>query len=137
MAAQVWQGVIDWDTPVSAVMPEFELAAPWVTEHVTIGDFFAHRTGLPFAAGDSLEDIGYDRDYILDHLKYQPLAPLRTSYAYVNFGITTGAEAVARAAATDWETLADEQLFTPLGMESASYRHDDFLTRDNRAPPRR
>ncbi|KAB1642712.1 serine hydrolase [Gulosibacter chungangensis] len=132
-ATQVTQKVIKWDTPVSEVLPEFELADPWVTEHVTVGDFFAHRTGLPFAAGDSLEDIGYDREYVLDHLRHQPLAPLGTSYAYVNFGITVGAEAVASAAGTEWETLADEQLFTPLGMSSTSFRYDDFLSRDNRA----
>ena len=32
-------------------LPGFKLSDPYVTEHATIGDFVAHRTGLPFAAG--------------------------------------------------------------------------------------
>lgn len=133
VATQVSQGVVDWTSPVVESLPGFALADPWITEHVTIGDFYSHRTGLPFAAGDSLEDIGYDRAYVMDHLALQPLAPFRASYAYANFGITVGAEAVAAASGTDWETLSDEQLYRPLGMGSTSSRHEDFLTRDNRA----
>ncbi|WP_022885644.1 serine hydrolase [Glaciibacter superstes] len=133
VATQVTQGVVDWTTPITDSLPEFELADPWISEHVTIGDFYSHRTGLPFAAGDSLEDIGYDRDYVIDHLKYQTLAPFRASYAYANFGITVGAEAVAKAAGTDWETLSDEQLYQPLGMDSTSSRHSDFVERENKA----
>lgn len=133
VATQVSQGVVDWTSPVVDSLPGFALADPWITEHATIGDFYSHRTGLPFAAGDSLEDIGYDRAYVMDHLALQPLAPFRASYAYANFGITVGAEAVAAAVGTDWETLSDEQLYRPLGMDSTSSRHDDFLEQENRA----
>lgn len=132
-ATQVSQGVVDWTSPVIDTLPDFALADPWVTQHATIGDFFSHRTGLPFAAGDSLEDIGYDRAYVMDHLTLQPLAPFRASYAYANFGITVGAEAVAAAAGTEWETLSEEQLYEPLGMDSTSSRYEDFLARENRA----
>ncbi|WP_219721964.1 serine hydrolase [Microbacterium aurantiacum] len=133
VATQVSQGVVDWATPVIDHLPDFTLADPWVTQHATIGDFYSHRTGLPFAAGDLLEDIGYDRAYVLDRLALQPLAPFRASYAYANFGITVGAEAVAAAAGTDWATLSDEQLYGPLGMGSTSSRHEDFLQQENRA----
>lgn len=81
VATQVSQSVLSWDTPVVQELPELTLADPWVTAHATVGDFYAHRTGLPRAAGDLLEDIGYDRDYVLSHLKYEPLSPFRTSYA--------------------------------------------------------
>ncbi|WP_448811873.1 serine hydrolase [Agromyces bauzanensis] len=133
VATQVTKGVVEWTTPVAPLLDGFALADPWVTEHVTVGDLYAHRSGLPHAAGDDLEDIGYDRDYIIDHLRYEPLQPFRTSYNYANFGMTTGAEAVARAAGTDWATLSDEALYEPLGMDSTSSRYADFLERDNRA----
>jgi CubicO group peptidase (beta-lactamase class C family) len=68
VATQVTQSVLSWDTPVVQELPDFTLADPWVTAHATVGDFYAHRTGLPRAAGDSLEDIGYDRDYVMSHL---------------------------------------------------------------------
>ncbi|MFF2370470.1 serine hydrolase [Agromyces sp. NPDC058110] len=124
---------LTWSTPAAPLLPGFALADPWVTEHVTVGDLFAHRSGLPPAAGDDLEDIGYDRDYILDHLDLQPLNPFRTAYGYANFGLTAGAEAVANAVGTDWETLSDEALYEPLGMDSTSSRYDDFLEEDDRA----
>lgn len=133
VASQVSQGLVAWDTPVTKHLDGFELADPWVTSHVTIGDFYSHRSGLPATAGDKLEDVGYDRDYILNHLKYQQLNDFRSSYGYANFGTTTGAETVARAAGTEWETLAAQQLFEPLDMSSTSFRYDDFLEEQNRA----
>jgi CubicO group peptidase (beta-lactamase class C family) len=133
VATQVSQGVVDWSTPVAPLLPDFALADPWVTEHLTIADLYSHRSGLPMAAGDELEDLGYDRDYIIDHLRYQPLDPFRISYNYANFGMTTAAQAVANAAGVDWETLSEQQLYEPLHMDSTSSRYADFLERDNRA----
>ncbi|MRG59740.1 serine hydrolase [Agromyces sp. CFH 90414] len=126
-------GDLDWDTPAAPLLPGFSLADPWVSDEVTIGDLFAHRSGLPMAAGDDLEDIGYDREYVLDHLDLQPLSPFRTTYAYANFGLTAGAEAVANAAGVDWATLSEQELYEPLGMDSTSSRHEDFVERENRA----
>ncbi|WP_395244687.1 serine hydrolase [Agromyces sp. MMS24-K17] len=133
VATQVTDGVVGWDTPVAPLLPGFALADPWVTEHLTVGDLYSHRSGLPMAAGDDLEDIGYDREYVIDHLRYEPLKPFRTSYGYANFGMTTGAQAVANAAGVDWETLSEQELYEPLGMTSTSSRYDDFVARDDRA----
>ena len=114
VATQVTDGVVGWDTPVAPLLPGFALADPWVTEHLTVGDLYSHRSGLPMAAGDDLEDLGYDREYVIDHLRYQPLNPFRVSYGYANFGMTTGAEAVANAAGVDWETLSEREIYEPL-----------------------
>ncbi|MFD2122487.1 serine hydrolase [Streptomyces cirratus] len=89
------QGPAQWDDHVP--LPGFALKDPWVTDHVTTADLFSHRSGLPDHAGDLLEDLGYDRTYILDHLRLEPLTPFRASYAYTNFGLTAAAEAIARA----------------------------------------
>lgn len=133
VASQVAAGVIAWDTPVAPLLPGFALADPWVSEHVSVGDLYAHRSGLPKAAGDDLEDLGYDRAYVLSHLTYLPLDPFRSSYNYANFGMTAGAEAVAVAAGTDWADLSERALYEPLGMSSTSSRHEDFLAAQNRA----
>lgn len=133
VATQVTQDVVEWNTPIAELLDGFELADPWVTDHVTVGDMYAHRSGLPHAAGDDLEDIGYDRDYILEHLRLEPLEAFRSTYGYANFGTTTGAEAVAAAAGFDWATLSERELYEPLGMTSTSSRYADFLDRDNRA----
>lgn len=126
-------GAFGWDTPIRSLLPDFALADPIATEHATIGDAFSHRLGLATGAGDDLEDLGYDRAAILQRLRQQPLSPFRTEYHYSNFGLTTGAEAVAASRGEPWEQLMDELVFAPLGMTSTSARHDDFIAHDDRA----
>ncbi|MEU9393684.1 serine hydrolase [Streptomyces sp. NPDC048324] len=126
VAAAVGEKTVGWDDPVVKHDPGFALKDPWVTRHVTLADLFSHRSGLPDHAGDLLEDLGYDRSYILNHLRYQPLAPFRAHYAYTNFGLTEAAVAVARAAGTSWEKLSAEKLYRPLGMNSTSSSYADY-----------
>jgi CubicO group peptidase (beta-lactamase class C family) len=133
VAHQIGRGGIAWNTPIIKHLPWFALSDEWVTQHVTIGDMFAHRSGLRDHAGDDLEDLGYDRREALERLKWLPLASFRDHYAYTNFGLTAAAEAVAVAAGTDWATLSDAALYQPLGMSSTSSRFADFQSRPNRA----
>ncbi|GAY14461.1 serine hydrolase [Mycobacterium sp. shizuoka-1] len=133
VAHQVGRNVIGWDTPVIDKLPWFALADPAVTTMVTVADLYSHRSGLPDHAGDQLEDLGYDRRYILDRLRQLPLAPFRASYAYTNFGLTAAAEAVAVAAGTSWEDLSDQVLYRPLGMTSTSSRFADYESRIDKA----
>ncbi|MDM4143061.1 MULTISPECIES: serine hydrolase [Mycobacterium] len=133
IAHEVSDNVVAWDTPVASKLPWFTLSDPYVTGHVTVGDLYSHRSGLPDHAGDKLEDLGYDRRQTLERLKYLPLDPFRISYAYTNYGITAGAEAVAAAAGRPWEDLCDDVLYRPLGMTSTSSRFADFLARPNHA----
>lgn len=72
---------IGWDTPVTGKLPWFALSDPAVTRMLTVGDLFAHRSGLPDHAGDLLEDLGYDRRTVLERMRLLPLAPFRDSYA--------------------------------------------------------
>ena len=133
VAHQVGVNAIGWDTPIVSKLPWFALSDPAVTNMVSVGDMFAHRSGLPDHAGDTLEDLGYDRRYVLEHLRQLPLDPFRISYAYTNFGLTAGAEAVAVSAGKTWEDLADDVVFRPLGMASTSYRFADYEARKDRA----
>lgn len=133
VAAQSADGEVDWSTRVAEHLPWFELADPRISPLVTVGDLFAHRSGLPAHAGDDLEDLGYDRPAILHGLRHLPLTQFRASYADAPFGLTAGAAAVAAAAGTPWDQLGSESLFEPLGMSDTSFSHDDLLDRGNRA----
>ncbi|MFB7449748.1 serine hydrolase [Streptomyces sp. NPDC056194] len=126
-------GADGWTRPVAPHVPGFALKDPWVTSHVTVADLFSHRSGLPDHAGDLLEDLGYDRPYILSHLRYEPLAPFRASYAYTNFGLTAAAQAVADEKGVPWEKLAADTLYKPAGMNSTSSRFEDFANASDRA----
>ncbi|MEV6429623.1 serine hydrolase [Nocardia sp. NPDC051463] len=133
VAHQVGVGSVGWDTPVVSKLPWFALREPYVSANVTIGDLFAHRSGLPDHTGDRLEDLGYDRRQVLDKLRMDPLDPFRITYHYTNFGLTAAAEAVAEAAGAEWAQLSADVLYTPLGMSSTSSRFDDYKARSNRA----
>ncbi|MEP3332224.1 serine hydrolase domain-containing protein, partial [Sedimentitalea sp.] len=133
VATQVDAGQVSWDSPVREFLPSFDLGDLWISDHVTIGDLYAHRSGLPDHAGDDLEDIGFDRSTVLERLALLPKGTFRVDYAYTNFGITAAAEAVATAAGKDWANLSETALYAPLGMTSTSSKHADYMARDNRA----
>ncbi|MFJ3792291.1 serine hydrolase [Kitasatospora sp. NPDC090091] len=135
VAGVVGQKAVTWDDPVSTHDPGFALSDPWVSSHVTIADLFSHRSGLPDHAGDLLEDLGHPRDYILQHLRDQPLAPFRASYAYTNYGLTEAAVAVAKAKGVAWEDLAADVLYKPLGMSSTSSLRSAYDGAANKAVP--
>jgi CubicO group peptidase (beta-lactamase class C family) len=133
VAGAVGRGTVGWDDPVVEHDPGFALKDPWVTGHVSLADLFSHRSGLPDHAGDLLEDLGYDRGYILRHLRDEPLAAFRASYAYTNFGFTEAALSVAKASGTSWEDLSAKTLYEPLGMRSTSSRFADYAKAPDRA----
>ena len=125
---------ITWDSKLSALDPTFAMFDPWVTREITIRDMYAHRSGLPEHAGDLLEDLGFSRAEILYRLRYQhPGSSFRSHYAYTNFGLTEAAVAAAKAYGLEWERAAEQKLYKPLGMTSASSRYTDFVERANKA----
>ena len=133
VAKEIGNGTVSWATPVAAHLPGFTLADPYVTQNVTIGDMYSHRSGLPDHAGDLLEDLGYDRAQSIARLQYLPLEPFRAVYNYTNWGLTAAAESVADAAGTDWATLSEKDLYGPLGMTHTSSRFADFQAAPNHA----
>ncbi|MEV4417167.1 serine hydrolase [Catellatospora sp. NPDC049609] len=133
VAGVVGGGRVGWDDPVVEHDPAFALKDPWTSAHTTVADLFAHRSGLPDHAGDLLEDLGFDRAYILSHLRQEPLAPFRASYFYTNFGLTAAALAVAKAAGTSWEQLSRRTLYQPLGMADTSSDFADYERDPDRA----
>ncbi|HVH04026.1 MAG TPA: serine hydrolase [Amaricoccus sp.] len=135
VATEVAAGRVAWDTPMATLLPWFALSDPRASALLTVGDLFAHRSGLPDHAGDRLEDLGFDRHAVLERLRLLPLDGFRDSYAYTNFGLTAAAEGVATAAGKDWATLSDEAIYQPLGMTHTSSRFADYMAEADRAIP--
>ncbi|MGH8547039.1 MAG: serine hydrolase [Methylococcales bacterium] len=134
IARAVTEKVVNWDDRIQRYLPGFALANKAAGGEVTLRDMLSHRSGLPDHAGDLLEDLGFDRTYILSRLKAFPLENrFRARYQYTNYGITSAGEAVAAAYGISWEQLAEEKLFLPLGMRSTSSRYNDYLNASNRA----
>ena len=133
VAQQVGQRRVSWDTRVQQGLPWWTLEDADAAQRITVGDMYAHRSGLPGQAGDALEELGYSQRQILERLRYLPLRPVGTQYAYSNFGLTTGAEAVAAIAGQSWAALSQQAVYGPLGMTQTSSLFADFEARANRA----
>lgn len=134
VAALVGDKLVTWDDQIILHDPGFALHDPWVTSQVTLRDMFCHRSGLPDHAGDTLEDIGFDRAAVLHRLRYQkPASSFRSHYDYTNFGFTAAAISAAMASGMDWEALSAKRLYGRLGMANTSSRFVDFAGSANHA----
>ena len=117
MTGSALNGPNDWNTPIQRLMPGFALGYtdPALNVRLTLGQLFAHRSGLHDHAGDRLEDLGYNRPEILQRLRGALLEDFG-GYLCTHFGLAAAAEAMARAQDTDWATLSERSVFQPLGM---------------------
>src|SRR5262245_22330667 len=127
------EGKFAWEDPIIKYAPNVVLSDPWITEHVTFKDLFAHRSGLPGgSAGNDLESIEYDRDTILQRLRYVPIVGFRDNHSYSNFGMTLAGDVAAKAAGPNWEDVSERVFFDSAGMASTSMRHQELLNQADR-----
>jgi CubicO group peptidase (beta-lactamase class C family) len=133
VAAAISTGALSWDTPVAPLVAGFSLSDPTVLPKVTIGDLYAHRSGLPGDYGNDLFLLGFDRDEILARGHLVPLSPFREAFSYSNFGLTVAGVAAAAAAGRNWEKFSEDFIFSPLGMVSSTYSYAAFRKMTNTA----
>jgi CubicO group peptidase (beta-lactamase class C family) len=134
VAAAVGRGEVGWDSRIEELDPYFKLSSAEITEKVTVRDLFSHRSTLPDGVGDSLEALGYTRPEILHRLRLVALSgEFRKTYHYNNFGFTEGALAATSYLGKTWEDVAQELLYSRLGMTQTSSRFSDYENRPNRA----
>src|SRR5215469_10790196 len=134
VASLVGTGELSWDDKIAKLDPEFALSDKNATAEVTVRDLFSHRSGLPTGGGDVLEDLGFSRPEILHQLRYVPLVgAMGKTYHYSNFGLTEGALAAVRKTGKTWEEIANERLYSRIGMTSTSSRFSDYENRPDKA----
>ena len=134
VASLVGTGDVSWDDRIAKLDPGFALMDKEATAEVTVRDLFSHRSGLPTGGGDVLEDLGYSRPEILSRLRYVPLAgPMGKTYHYSNFGLTEAAIAAVRKTGKLWEEIANERLYSRIGMTSTSSRYSDYENNPDKA----
>jgi len=133
VARQVSLGRVDWDSRMHDLLPWFALSDAQATQRLTVGDLYAHRSGLPDHAGDKLQELGYSAFEVMRRLHLLRTAPLGSTYAYTNMGLTAAAQGVAQAAGQDWASLSRTSLYAPLGMARTTSVYEEFTAQHNRA----
>lgn len=108
------RGKMRWDDPVVHWLPWFKVADPWVTEHMTVRDALAFRTGI---STEIRRDVFADR---LSYLKSLSTSvgsiPFRAAWDYTNATVTLTGEVVHVVANESWGDFARDAIWAPLGM---------------------
>lgn len=131
VARLVERGLLRWDTPLVEMLPE--LAADMHPDYrdVTLLDLMSHRAGLP----ENLSDMDYFQTFFTDarplpeqRLAYLrravaevPVGPARGEASYSNTGLILAGAIAEHATGKTYATLMEEEVFTPLGMTSATF----------------
>lgn len=126
------EGKININTPVVEILPDFKLASDDATKGFTIAKLFQHRSGLPSFAYDTLVETGWSESEIYNVLdQVTPVTPFDEKFDYQNvfpglFGWI--AEKVTNKTLNE---LFSQEIFTPLGMASASIGEDGTTSSDS------
>jgi CubicO group peptidase (beta-lactamase class C family) len=126
MATLVDEGVIDWDTPVVDVLPNFQFANPELTQEITLEHLVCACTGVPrrdielmFNANDLTAE-----EVIATLATFEVFTDFGETFQYSNQMVATGGYAAASAAGGIYGDLDDaytvalqERVLGPLGME--------------------
>ncbi len=120
LAILVDQKRIDWDDPVTRILPAFQMFDPYVTREMTVRDLLTHRSGLGLGAGDLMFFPPSDLPSaeIVRRLRFiKPATSFRSTYAYDNLlYLVAGSIIPAVADGQSWGEFLKARIFAPLGM---------------------
>jgi CubicO group peptidase (beta-lactamase class C family) len=125
VASLIEQGRLKWETPLAEVFPELAAKMHPDFRKVTLLHLLSHRAGLPanlslrVFRGDDVRALRTRA--VQEHLAKPPLHPPGTKYLYSNLGYIIAGAAVEKITGKTWERAITDELFTPLGMESAGF----------------
>lgn len=129
------EGLLDWDTPIKAYVPEISFYDDYITQNVTVRDLVSHRTGLP-RHEYSWYGTDYDKSQLMGNLKYlEPNQPVRQKFQYNNQCYILVGYICERLTGKTFEQLLDEYIFKPLGMTHSNAFIEDIEGNADHAVP--
>ncbi len=137
LAILVDQGKIDWDDKITKHIPWFQLKDATATKELTIRDALTHRTGLGRILGNRLQFMTESsRDEVLHQMRYMELEkPFRSEFVYNNVMYSLAGQIIAYVDGRTWDEFLQEELFTPIGMNSATTTLAELEKQENKAYP--
>ncbi len=136
LAQLVDQGKMEWDTPVSDIIPEFKLYDSYVTREFTVRDLVTHRSGLGLGAGDLMvfpATNTTNMEEMIHNLRYlKPVSSFRSQYDYDNLLYIVAGEIVERISKESYSQYITNHFFKPLDMKRSSLNLKDITADANR-----
>lgn len=120
LAEQVVAGKIDLDAPIAQYLPAGTVVPERAGKAITAFDLATHSSGLPpgLAAADIANPYaGYGADELFTFLaEYQLPRDIGTQFEYSNVGVALLVQAIEHVTGSDYASLLEERIFSPLGM---------------------
>jgi CubicO group peptidase (beta-lactamase class C family) len=129
-ARLVEQGILQWTTTIGEVLPQLAAIGDSAYEDVTIRELLSSTGGiisdisrLPgwsdyFGRSDNIRDVR--REMVEEILHFSPENE-RGKFNYSNAGFVIAATMLEALTLEDWETLLQNEVFLPLGIEDAGF----------------
>jgi CubicO group peptidase (beta-lactamase class C family) len=131
------EGKLGWDIPIREYFPSLRLYDEYATNHITIRDLLAHRSGLP-----QHYRMYFNRDIsrkeIIDRLRFlEPSKGFREYFQYSNLNYTLAGYLLEQVTNMSWETFVQERIFNALEMKSTNFSVTDSQKTEDYALPYR
>jgi len=130
IARLVERGLLAWDTPLDAMLPDMAASMRPAYRKVTLVELLSHRAGFPRDLRDEGKMVKFFRDaspgaeqrlsYVAAALGEEPEAQAG-SFSYSNAGFIVAAVIAERAAHASYEELMGAEVFKPLGMTRTGF----------------
>jgi len=128
----VQEGKLTWNDKVINHLPDFRLSDLQATRQFLVKDLMSQRSGLPPHSGRLLPFLGFDRNYIINSLRFiKPVADFRSEYAYQNNLFLVAAALVEKLTGRIWEENLSIRILRPLKMNNTSVTLKEYRATAN------
>ncbi len=131
------QSEIDLDATLNRWQTSLKLPGNGMSQ-ITLAQLMSHQTGLTKNAYDRKLEDGESPGLLRARLRTAPLQCMPgTCHSYQNIAFDVSSEILGQASGTLYDDAVQEQLFEPLGMESAQFGMAGLTEADSWARPHR
>lgn len=112
------EGLLELETPVSSVLPEFALAETGAAAHITVRHLLTHSSGID---GDLFRDTGRGDGAVARYVETLSDAvlihPVGEGFSYCNSGFVIAGLIIETLRGQNWDEALRTHLIEPLGLE--------------------
>jgi len=121
-ALLVDEGMLNWDTHVTGVLPTFELQDAAASGRLTVRDILSQRVGLPHNTYDHLLEQDAPYEELVEKLREVPMAcGVGDCYGYQNITFSLIGDITYAVSGDFFYHQVEKRIFHPLGMDTATY----------------
>lgn len=127
MALLVDEDKLEWDTPVSEILPDFDHPDKDVREKAAMVDFLSHRSGLASKNMMWFTEFGHlslPREETVRFASYlEVVHPFQKRWLYNNWGYGLADRITEKVTGDSWGQYLTEKIFRPLDMVNTTVHH--------------